>query len=207
MRHLKRFIVDFVLIIIVGLLMFTFYSQLLHIKETILLDKTTQSVVQLKQENIDLSGELLVANIKIQKLEREKAELVKQLDEKKLKLLTINNNDIDLLSRLIYAEARSSEKGMKYVGEVVLNRVDSPYYAKTIKDVIYEKGQFAVIRDGQINLKPTKMAINIATQLISKTIKRELPKNILAFRAQRYHRGKNYVDYCSVGGNYFSIVR
>ena len=54
--------------------------------------------------------------------------------------------DLDLLSRVIYAEVGCTwipDWVQRMVGSVVLNRVNSPYYPDTIYDVIYQPGQYA----------------------------------------------------------------
>ena len=76
----------------------------------------------------------------------------------------INSNDLNLLSRLIYAEARGeSYTGQVAVGAVVLNRVKSSSFPNTIAGVIYQAGAFSVVNDGQINLTPNATA-KIAAQ-------------------------------------------
>jgi len=60
--------------------------------------------------------------------------------------------EIDLLARLVRAEAQSEPyQGKIAVACVVLNRVDSPSFPNTIREVIYEKGQFQPVRNGEIN--------------------------------------------------------
>lgn len=64
--------------------------------------------------------------------------------------------DYDLLARLITAEADSEPyEGKVAVGAVVLNRVFTPGFPKTIQDVIYEHGngtyQFEPVLNGWIN--------------------------------------------------------
>ncbi len=60
--------------------------------------------------------------------------------------------EIDLLARIVRAEAQSeSFEGKIAVACVVLNRVESPKFPNTIKDVIYAPGQFQPVRNGAIN--------------------------------------------------------
>lgn len=62
------------------------------------------------------------------------------------------NDMTDLLARLINGEARGeSYKGQVAVGAVVLNRVKSSQFPNTIPAVIYQKGQFSCVTDGQFN--------------------------------------------------------
>lgn len=57
-----------------------------------------------------------------------------------------------LLARLINGEARGEPyQGQVAVGAVVLNRVKSPEFPNTIAGVIYQKGQFSCVTDGQFD--------------------------------------------------------
>ncbi len=61
-------------------------------------------------------------------------------------------NDMYLLSRIISAEARGEPYlGQVAVGAVVLNRVKHPSFPNTIAGVIYQKGAFSALSDGQFN--------------------------------------------------------
>ncbi|MBQ8044060.1 MAG: cell wall hydrolase [Clostridia bacterium] len=64
-----------------------------------------------------------------------------------------NSGDmVDLLARLINGEARGEPyKGQVAVGAVVMNRVKSSEFPDTISGVIYQKGQFSCVTDGQFN--------------------------------------------------------
>lgn len=57
-----------------------------------------------------------------------------------------------LLARLINGEARGEKYlGQVAVGAVVMNRVKSSKFPNTISGVIYQKGQFSCVKDGQFN--------------------------------------------------------
>lgn len=57
-----------------------------------------------------------------------------------------------LLARLINGEARGeSYQGQVAVAAVVLNRVKDAAFPNTIAGVIYQKGQFSCVTDGQFN--------------------------------------------------------
>lgn len=58
--------------------------------------------------------------------------------------------DIDLLARLISAEARGEPySGQVAVGAVVLNRIKHPSFPGTLSGVIYQSGAFSCLNDGQ----------------------------------------------------------
>ena len=66
-----------------------------------------------------------------------------------------NSSDINLLSHLIYGEARGEPyTGQVAVGAVILNRVKSSSFPNTIAGVIYQRGAFDAVSDGQINMSP-----------------------------------------------------
>ncbi len=73
------------------------------------------------------------------------------------------SSEVYLLARCIYGEARGEcYEGQVAVGAVVLNRVKSPSFPNTVSGVIYQKGAFTAVDDGQINLTPNQTAINAA---------------------------------------------
>ena len=66
-----------------------------------------------------------------------------------------NNSDLYLLAKLVHAEARGeSYRGKVAVAASVLNRVKSSSIPNTIAGVIYQKGAYTCVDDGQINLSP-----------------------------------------------------
>ena len=70
-----------------------------------------------------------------------------------------SNADVELLTRLIYGEARGeSYVGQVAVGAVVLNRIKSSSFPNTMSGVIYQRYAFTAVDDGQINLTPNATA-------------------------------------------------
>lgn len=62
------------------------------------------------------------------------------------------NGDVYLLARLISAEARGEPyQGQVAVGAVVLNRIDHPSFPNTLSGVIYQRGAFSCLSDGQFD--------------------------------------------------------
>ena len=58
--------------------------------------------------------------------------------------------DYELLARIISAEARGeSYLGQVAVGAVVLNRVEHPSFPDTLSGVVYQRGAFSCLYDGQ----------------------------------------------------------
>ena len=79
-----------------------------------------------------------------------------------------NDSNLNLLSRLIYGEARGEPyTGQVAVGAVVLNRVKSNAFPNTIAGVIYQNGAFDVVSDGQINLVQNSTAKKAAQDALN----------------------------------------
>lgn len=79
-----------------------------------------------------------------------------------------NSEDLELLARLIHGEARGEPyEGQVAVGAVVLNRVKSPGFPNTIREVIFQKNQFSAVSDGQFYLEPNETAYRAARDALS----------------------------------------
>ena len=64
-----------------------------------------------------------------------------------------STSDLQLLARAINGEARGEPyEGQVAVGAVILNRVKNSKFPNTIAGVIYQKGAFTAVADGQINV-------------------------------------------------------
>ena len=79
-----------------------------------------------------------------------------------------SSSDLNLLARTVYSEARGEPyAGQVAVAAVVLNRVKSSSFPNTIAGVIYQKGAFTAVSDGQINLTPNQTAYNAARDALN----------------------------------------
>ncbi len=73
------------------------------------------------------------------------------------------SGDVYLLAQCIYSESRGEPyKGQVAVGAVVLNRVKSSSFPNSISGVVYQRGAFSAVDDGQINLRPDDSALKAA---------------------------------------------
>lgn len=64
-----------------------------------------------------------------------------------------NNSDLNLLSHVVYGEARGEPyNGMVAVAAVVMNRVADSRFPNSVAGVVYQPGAFTCVDDGQINL-------------------------------------------------------
>lgn len=97
--------------------------------------------------------------------------------EKTLKALGISggsssggysSSDYDLLARIISAEARGEPySGQVAVGAVVLNRIEHPSFPDTLSGVVYQKGAFSCLDDGQFYEDIADSAYRAATDAIN----------------------------------------
>jgi spore germination cell wall hydrolase CwlJ-like protein len=106
------------------------HTELKQKEDTITISETTfaLSAEKIIEEPITLESEGLIE-------EEEKTNRYSELD--------ITDEDIELLARIVYLEARGqSFSGQRAVAEVVLNRVLDSRFPDTVYDVLYAKGQF-----------------------------------------------------------------
>ena len=76
--------------------------------------------------------------------------------------------DFDLLARIISAEARGEPyMGQVAVGAVVLNRVEHPSFPDTLTEVIYQRGAFSCLGDGQFYEPVSDSAYTAARDVIN----------------------------------------
>ncbi len=104
----------------------------------------------------------------------------------------ITEEDIDLLARLItaeqgYATSYGGATGSRIIedyyltGSVVLNRMNSPEFPDTLRDVIYQCGQYDVVNNGAIERDYDDIAWEVAEELL--TYGADIPDNVV-FQAE-----------------------
>lgn len=80
----------------------------------------------------------------------------------------VGSSDYNLLARVISAEARGEPyNGQVAVGAVIMNRVKHPSFPDTISSVIYQKGAFDCLYDGQINEPVAESAYRAAQEAMN----------------------------------------
>ena len=94
----------------------------------------------------------------------------------KIAALGLNNieisfEELNLLSKIIHAEAGSAWLDMEWkmsVGEVVLNRVSSPEFPDTMREVLEQPGQYYGKNSRYFNsLKPSAASVEAAKRLLA----------------------------------------
>lgn len=72
-----------------------------------------------------------------------------------LRNVTFTQNEIEMMAKLVHAEAKGeSFEGKVAVAAVVLNRLSSDQFPNTIEEVIFEPGAFTPVADGQYYTTP-----------------------------------------------------
>ncbi len=98
--------------------------------------------------------------------------------DKTLKALGVGGNntdyfgiasaDYELLARIISAEARGETYlGQVAVGAVILNRIEHPSFPDTLSGVVYQKGAFSCLNDGQFYEAISDSAYRAATDALN----------------------------------------
>ena len=78
------------------------------------------------------------------------------------------SSDVYLLAKTIYAEGRGEPYvGQVAIGAVVMNRIRSASFPNTVSGVVYQKGAFTAVDDGQINLAPNETAMKAARDALN----------------------------------------
>jgi N-acetylmuramoyl-L-alanine amidase len=92
----------------------------------------------------------------------------------------LSDSEIDLLARLVRAEAQTEPfEGKVAVACVVLNRMESSQFPDTLKEVIYAPRQFQPVSNGAINKPADEESINAVIAAL--THQREMAPGALFF--------------------------
>lgn len=113
--------------------------------------------------------------IKKQLIEIEQQEIQEEINQKKIQY----DKDLYLLAQVVHAEAGAdnlSDEFQLMVANIVMNRVDSPYFSDTIYDVVHAPNQYQFIKH-EITVIPNKRALANAQRVLDGY--RTLPKNVL----------------------------
>lgn len=79
-----------------------------------------------------------------------------------------SSSDYDLLARIISAESRGEPyMGQVAVGAVILNRIEHPSFPDTLSGVIYQRGAFSCLDDGQFYEPVSDSAYSAASDAIN----------------------------------------
>lgn len=84
-----------------------------------------------------------------------------------LKSVSVNQAELDMLAKIIYAESRGEPyEGQVAVGAVVMNRVEASGFPDSVEEVIEQPRAFTAVDDGQYKLKPDSRAYQAAEEAV-----------------------------------------
>ena len=215
-------IFSFMVLIGIGVLVYASFNKKEDVKKVInsknILSEEYKTVsITSRIEELTLQKEL--QNITVDKesiklsLEAKRAQYVQNIQENtavyseysELNPQTVlTEDDFVMLCTLVMAEAEDQNPDAQYyVACVVLNRVKSPLFPNTIKEVIYQKGQFTCVWNGRYNSidlsgSSDEFYHNVERALIYN----ELPSDVLYFTSSHYLSGT--VPYMEVDDMNFS---
>lgn len=79
-----------------------------------------------------------------------------------------STNDMDLLARAVYSEARGEPyEGQVAIAAVILNRIAHESFPNTVSGVIFEPRAFTAVADGQFWLEPNELAAKAVRDAIN----------------------------------------
>lgn len=126
--------------------------------------KFSPSFVQNREVVIESKEEIIL----IQEIVKVREEKKKQKVEiKHMAAESVDRNDLEVLSKIVHAEAKGEPyEGKVAVAEVVINRVEDENFPDTVKDVVYQDGQFQPVVNGAINNTPSEDAIKASKEVL-----------------------------------------
>jgi spore germination cell wall hydrolase CwlJ-like protein len=150
-----------------------------------------------KDEMLALLPEVIEQEEEIKRQEEQKQ---KEAEEREAIKARINQDDLLLLAKVIYAEAAEGNLlDYQLVGNVVLNRVAASTFPNTIREVVYQGNgaQYACIKGNKFKGQPNQMALEVAESLLLG--ERYCPENVV-FQAQ-FKQGNGI--YKKIGVHYY----
>lgn len=103
---------------------------------------------------------------------------------------TYTDEELNMLSRIIFAEAGSdwiTDEHQLAVGSVVLNRMADSRFPNTMRDVIFQEGQYACTWDGNYYKDPNERAVNNAKYLLENGV--TIPNNVVWQSQEKQGKG------------------
>lgn len=126
--------------------------------------KFSPSFVQNKEVAMKSKEEIVLIREIIQ-IEKEKQN--QKVEIKHMTTESVDRNDLEVLSKIVHAEAKGEPyEGKVAVAEVVMNRVEDENFPDTVKDVVYQEGQFQPVANGAINNTPSEEAIKASKEVL-----------------------------------------
>lgn len=83
-------------------------------------------------------------------------------------LIYLSQNDIYLMSQIVYAESKGEPfEGKVAVASVILNRVLSPSFPNSVEDVIFQPNAFSCVINNEITVSPSQECFDAVYEAIN----------------------------------------
>ncbi len=153
--HFKKIVIYLALIILVNAVLLPYLMPTANVKASAIEKEDIYTGLGLMFLLVVLSGD-----------GDEKTDSVREDDFYSYK--NFDADEIEILASIINAEARGeSYNGKVAVGAVIINRVYHPSFPNSIREVVYQAGQFTPVKNGMINLSPSSESFKAAYDAVS----------------------------------------
>ena len=173
-------------------------TEIPHAKEVII----TENVEEKTEETIETTVEEIKPQV-------EEVEAIEEPEEEELEVeeisheIYLSDGEMKLIAIITMAEAEGqSEYGQRLVIDTILNRVDSPRFPNTVRDVIYSPGQFSCVWNGRADRCYVKDEIY---QLVLEECITRSNRDVVFFTAGGY--AYNGVPLFQEGDHYFEAIK
>ena len=172
------------------------------------MDKDNTNTIKLTKQLQDANSLLKKANASII-LAKHKTGILKRTKINKQSMVSSSklsnngyNDKYSLFYKIVEAEAGANGlRGREAVANVIINRVASKNYPRTINAVISQRYQFEPYYNGTVwNMHPTKLTIEAVNNVLAGT--RILPTNVLAFLDVNFNRNNSLWNTFNIYGIY-----
>ena len=173
-------------------------TEIPHAKEVII----TENVEEKTEETIETTVEEIKPQVEeVEEIEEPEVEEpeVEEISQE----IYLSDGEMKLIAIITMAEAEGqSEYGQRLVIDTILNRVDSPRFPNTVRDVIYSPGQFSCVWNGRADRCYVKDEIY---QLVLEECITRSNRDVVFFTAGGY--AYNGVPVFQEGDHYFEAIK
>ena len=200
--------VGMIVVMSIFFFMMMFYrEENMRLKEEVLLREKEIREVSLERDNLEKSYFIAAENSETYRercelLEEEVDELKFELTRKEVKIdeYDLTWGDVSLIAEVSKLEAGETKKeGQQAVTKVIKNRLESDRFPNSVKEIIYQQGQFAVSNSLRGNVS-SDIIVNCLKVIIGDY---DMPDDVLFFHA--YTGTDSKKDYKVIDGNVFTF--
>jgi N-acetylmuramoyl-L-alanine amidase len=117
--------------------------------------------------NIEINGFKNIEDLSLDNFSIEEDDQIVEVFNYNDSKVFLTESDINLMAQVVYAESKGEPyEGKVAVASVILNRVLSPGFPNSVKEVIYQPNAFSCIVNGEISVIPTEECYNAVYEAI-----------------------------------------